>query len=164
MQMFSVVNQPPRKASPWKQRKKIIKVRLKRYLKRQTKKKHVLNRFCRKHVLNVWLKQIKSLTPRQSWNVYTLLSGPSSTSQTQKESEPTLWEIMQRSIHPTKYFTDVIVTSSDLPKQEHYSDAYECPECGKRKVMYTQVQIRSADEGMTSFLTCVECKHRWTEN
>ncbi len=40
---------------------------------------------------------------------------------------------------------------------------YTC-ECGSRKTTFFQLQIRGADEPMTSFITCVECKKQWTFN
>ena len=40
---------------------------------------------------------------------------------------------------------------------------YAC-ECGCRKTSFYQLQIRGADEPMTSFITCVECKAQWTFN
>jgi len=52
----------------------------------------------------------------------------------------------------------------DRASDVQYSDVYECPECGDRNVQYTQMQTRSADEGMTSFCQCMSCKYRWKEN
>jgi DNA-directed RNA polymerase subunit M/transcription elongation factor TFIIS len=40
---------------------------------------------------------------------------------------------------------------------------YTC-ECGSVKTTFFQLQIRGADEPMTSFITCVECKMQWTFN
>ena len=161
--MLQMKKQPPRSPATWKRRKQMMKTRFTHYLKKQISHSDTqygrLSRFCRKHLIKVWMKQFKLCTPRQSWNVYVLLGALKS-----NHTPYTLCEIMHRSLYPTEYFANVHVTSTHLPEQEHYSDAYECPECGQRKVIYTQVQIRSADEGMTSFLTCVVCKHRWTEN
>ena len=42
------------------------------------------------------------------------------------------------------------------------SDAYECPRCLGNKVVYTELQTRSADEPTTVFITCVKCKYAWT--
>lgn len=42
------------------------------------------------------------------------------------------------------------------------SDLFACPACGARRATYVQVQTRSADEGMTCFVRCLECDHRWT--
>ena len=41
----------------------------------------------------------------------------------------------------------------------------QCPHCevGKR-AYYFQMQIRSADEPMTTFYKCVECKRMWNSN
>jgi transcription elongation factor S-II len=37
----------------------------------------------------------------------------------------------------------------------------KCGKCKKRKCKYYQMQTRSADEPMTTFVTCMECNHRW---
>ncbi|KAI0602789.1 hypothetical protein F4775DRAFT_588359 [Biscogniauxia sp. FL1348] len=36
--------------------------------------------------------------------------------------------------------------------------------CDSREAAFYQVQIRSADEPMTSFYRCTKCGHRWREN
>lgn len=38
---------------------------------------------------------------------------------------------------------------------------FKCGKCGKRKTTYTQLQTRSADEPMTTFVLCLECGNRW---
>ncbi len=38
-----------------------------------------------------------------------------------------------------------------------YSDAYKCYKCGESKAKITQAQTRSADEPMTTFVTCLVC-------
>lgn len=38
-----------------------------------------------------------------------------------------------------------------------------CPHCDHRRAYYMQLQTRSADEPMTVFYRCVECKKRWKE-
>ena len=37
-------------------------------------------------------------------------------------------------------------------------------QCGATKAYYRQMQIRSADEPMTTFYKCVECGSQWREN
>lgn len=44
------------------------------------------------------------------------------------------------------------------------TDQFKCAKCKSKKCTYVSVQIRSADEGMTSFITCVECSHSWRQN
>lgn len=38
-----------------------------------------------------------------------------------------------------------------------------CPNCGHDEAGHYQVQIRSADEPMTTFYTCTKCFHRWRD-
>ena len=46
-------------------------------------------------------------------------------------------------------------------QQEASTDAFKCGKCKQRKCTYYQLQTRSADEPMTTFVTCVECGNRW---
>ena len=39
-----------------------------------------------------------------------------------------------------------------------------CPKCTNRRAYYQQLQIRSADEPMTTFYKCTECGFRWRED
>ena len=45
--------------------------------------------------------------------------------------------------------------------QECATDLFECPRCNKNKTIYLQVQIRSSDEPMTNFITCMNCGNKW---
>lgn len=38
---------------------------------------------------------------------------------------------------------------------------YKCSKCGARKTTIHELQTRSADEPMTLFITCFNCKHKW---
>ena len=41
------------------------------------------------------------------------------------------------------------------------TDQFKCGKCGQRKCTYYQMQTRSADEPMTTFVTCTVCNNRW---
>ncbi|XP_053566423.1 transcription elongation factor A protein 2 [Bombina bombina] len=41
------------------------------------------------------------------------------------------------------------------------TDLFSCGKCKKKNCTYTQVQTRSADEPMTTFVVCNECGNRW---
>lgn len=44
------------------------------------------------------------------------------------------------------------------------TDRYVCHRCKSRKITYYEVQTRSADEGSTQKLTCLDCGFRWQKN
>lgn len=41
------------------------------------------------------------------------------------------------------------------------TNQFKCGRCGKHETTYYQLQTRSADEPMTTFVTCVNCNNRW---
>ena len=41
------------------------------------------------------------------------------------------------------------------------TDMFRCGKCKKNNCTYFQMQTRSADEPMTTFVTCLECGKRW---
>ena len=46
-------------------------------------------------------------------------------------------------------------------RTEAATDIYKCGKCQKRLCTYFLLQTRSADEPMTTFVTCINCGHRW---
>lgn len=45
--------------------------------------------------------------------------------------------------------------------QGTHTDLLKCGKCKKRNCTYNQIQTRSADEPMTTFVMCNECGNRW---
>lgn len=41
------------------------------------------------------------------------------------------------------------------------TDMYACKRCKSRKCVYYEQQVRSADESMTVFITCLDCGKQW---
>lgn len=46
-------------------------------------------------------------------------------------------------------------------KVEGYEGLFKCGKCKSTKTTYYQMQTRSADEPMTTFVTCMECSNKW---
>ena len=44
---------------------------------------------------------------------------------------------------------------------EASTDTFTCRKCYSKKCTYYQMQTRSADEPMTTFVTCIMCGNRW---
>jgi transcription elongation factor S-II len=48
-----------------------------------------------------------------------------------------------------------------FPKIEASTDNFTCSKCKSKKCTYYQLQTRSADEPMTTFVSCTNCGNRW---
>ena len=48
-----------------------------------------------------------------------------------------------------------------FPKIEASTDNFTCGKCKSKACTYYQLQTRSADEPMTTFVTCTMCGNRW---
>ena len=44
---------------------------------------------------------------------------------------------------------------------EASTDSFTCRQCKSNKCSYYQMQTRSADEPMTTFVSCITCGARW---
>ena len=49
----------------------------------------------------------------------------------------------------------------DNTEDPDYVGLFRCGKCRSKKTTYYQMQTRSADELMTTFVTCMECENRW---
>ena len=73
---------------------------------------------------------------------------------THQDMAPTKW---QRLIEDKKIRDENKYT----PKLEASTDNFTCRKCKSKKCTYYQMQTRSADEPMTTFVTCLDCGSRW---
>lgn len=72
----------------------------------------------------------------------------------QYDMRPDIWRelIEEKKIKDENRFT---------PKIEASTDDYTCGKCKSKKCTYYQLQTRSADEPMTTFVTCIDCGNRF---
>jgi transcription elongation factor S-II len=73
---------------------------------------------------------------------------------THQEMRPEKWETMiqeKSKRDKNKYETTI----------EAATDTFKCRKCHSNKCTYYQMQTRSADEPMTTFVTCIDCGNRW---
>lgn len=54
-----------------------------------------------------------------------------------------------------------LFNSLGAAEQQAETEAFQCGRCKQRKCRYRQAQTRSADEPMTTFVTCTICNNRW---
>lgn len=73
---------------------------------------------------------------------------------THQELNTKKWEdAIQRKMLRDKNKYEVNIESS--------TDSFKCRKCHLNKTNYYQLQTRSADEPMTTFVTCLNCDARW---
>ena len=71
-----------------------------------------------------------------------------------QEMNPSVWtKLIDKKLKRDKNIAEGDVRSA--------TDEYKCYKCKKRKCTYYQLQTRSADEPMTTFITCLNCGNRW---
>lgn len=73
---------------------------------------------------------------------------------THQELNPQKWEVAIK----RKMLRD---NSKYETKLESSTDSFVCRKCKNNKTNYYQLQTRSADEPMTTFVTCLTCDARW---
>jgi len=70
----------------------------------------------------------------------------------------------QRTLRQMEYTAHTVraaVSNESTRDQQCTTDKFRCSNCKKNRCTYYQLQTRSADEPMTTFVHCVECDHRW---
>jgi len=73
---------------------------------------------------------------------------------THQEMNPDRWDVLiQQKIK--RDFTKYEST------QEASTDTFTCRKCKSKRCNYYQMQTRSADEPMTTFVSCIDCGVRW---
>ena len=73
---------------------------------------------------------------------------------THQEINKEKWEkLIQEKIKRDKNLTEDTLCAS--------TDEFKCYKCKQRKCTYYQLQTRSADEPMTTFVTCLNCGNKW---
>ena len=75
-------------------------------------------------------------------------------SMSHEELYPEMWEDF---IIRNKKKMDLL----SLDNKQQGSNMFRCGRCKKNNCTYFQLQTRSADEPMTTFVTCLECNNRW---
>ena len=73
---------------------------------------------------------------------------------THQEMQPQRWNKMLelKAIKDKNKFETNIEASTDM---------FKCRKCHSRRCTYAQAQLRSADEPMTTFVSCLDCGCRW---
>jgi len=66
------------------------------------------------------------------------------------------WDIVQKELQIKALKMDL---AND--RLDDYSGMFKCGKCKSDKTTYYQLQTRCADEGMTTYHTCLACSNKW---
>ncbi len=89
--------------------------------------------------------EFKKLLLNGSYNPYEVANF------TREDFNPELW----------KQLKEICIDKRTIKKEKVESGIFKCNRCKSDKTTYYQMQVRSADEPMTTFVTCVNCNLRW---
>ena len=62
-----------------------------------------------------------------------------------------------KDLEPEKWNLESLLQQDEVTED----GVFQCAKCKSRKTTYYSLQTRSADEPMTNFITCCNCKNRW---
>jgi DNA-directed RNA polymerase subunit M/transcription elongation factor TFIIS len=128
-------------------------------LKESTTKK-LLKKWENPFFVNIYLDRLKTIYTNIQYEPLKILiqSGNIKTSElafmTHQEMRPDKWDRMieeKNKRDKCKYETVI----------EAATDTFKCRKCKSNKCTYYQMQTRSADEPMTTFVSCLDCGCRW---
>ncbi|KAK8482977.1 hypothetical protein V6N13_022004 [Hibiscus sabdariffa] len=70
---------------------------------------------------------------------------------------------IKRRQHLVKKEIEPVFNKEDMKVGGSETDA-TCPSCSHGRALFSQVQIRSADEPATTFYQCLKCEKMWRED
>lgn len=73
-------------------------------------------------------------------------------------------QLFDRKVLPRKEVDDVLGGEGAWDNVDQTTAQCPIDSCGNDKAYFFQLQIRSADEPMTTFYKCTKCNHQWREN
>ena len=123
-------------------------------------KYNLIKKWSNSHFVIIYIQKLKSIIYNLSNNnlLYSLINKKFKAHEiafmSHQELIPDIWSelIEEKKIKDENKFS---------PKIEASTDDFTCSKCKSKKCTFYQLQTRSADEPMTTFVTCINCGNRW---
>lgn len=130
---------------------------------KEAKQKKIIRKWCNEYFVMIYTNKLKSIIVNMTSNncnefLKNIQSGIVKSKNvafiTHHQMRPDIWNDlikakMERDKH--KYEIDKRLATSE----------FKCRKCKQRECSYYQLQTRSADEPMTTFVTCLNCGNNW---
>ena len=136
------------------------------YCIQASKKKKIVRKWDNKYFVQLYIDRFRSIyqniNPKSSLSNKTLyrkftkgkINARKLAFMTHQEMNPKIWkELITAKIKRDKNITEIDTSAA--------TNEFKCYKCKKRQCTYYQLQTRSADEPMTTFVTCLICGNRW---
>jgi transcription elongation factor S-II len=140
---------------------KNIEISIFNYTLREASSKKIVKKWENKYFVQLYLNRLKSLKSNMETNPSLLssiknkkINKRSLETLSHREMNPSIW----KKLIEAKVKRDKNMTSDNMMAA---TDQFKCYKCKKRKCTYYEMQTRSADEPMTTFVTCLSCGNRW---
>jgi len=127
------------------------------------KNKRIIRKWENKEFLMLYISKVKqvlfNIDPKNNTYIFEKLQHKEIKSyevafMTHQELNPDLWQpIIKEKIKRDKSKYEI--------NMEAATEEFTCYRCGKNKCTYYELQTRSADEPMTTFVSCLNCGNHW---
>ena len=121
--------------------------------------RRIVRKWCNRHFCTIYIDRVRSIWFNLNDDIIEKINLGTIKSQTvafmtHQELNPKKWdEAIQRKMLRDKNKYEVNIEAT--------SDSFKCRKCHSTKTTHYQLQTRSADEPMTTFVTCLNCDTRW---
>tara|TARA_B100000963_G_scaffold362057_1_gene402886 strand:+ start:9657 stop:10160 length:504 start_codon:yes stop_codon:yes gene_type:complete len=124
------------------------------------KKKKIVRKWENKIFVMLYVNRLKMIMTNLKYDEVKdkILSGEISVKELSNATHLELLPNKWKKLLDAKLKRDESLTSTNLSAA---TDEFKCYKCKKRKCTYYQLQTRSADEPMTTFVSCLVCGNRW---
>lgn len=130
------------------------------YAIQEARKRNIIRKWENVNFLNLYINRLRSiyLNLKNDEFASKIKNGDISSERvafmTHQEYLPDRWQLMmeEKAMRQASKFNTDIQASTDV---------YQCKRCKSRKCIYSEQQVRSADESMTIFVTCLDCGKQW---
>jgi len=119
----------------------------------------IVKKWCNPYFMLIYTDRFRTIWTNLSQEIINKLNSGEVKPQTiafmtHQELNPSKWE---NAIH-RKMLRDKNKYEANI---EAASNSFKCRKCHSIKTNYYQLQTRSSDEPMTTFVTCLDCDSRW---
>ena len=129
------------------------------YALKEAECRKVIKKWDNPYFVQIYLDRLRSIFLNLNENLIenvnnNILKSQDIAFMTHQELKPEKWEKMileKIKRDKNKYETTI----------EASTDTFTCRKCRSKKCTFTQVQTRSADEPMTTFVNCISCGNHW---